>query len=68
MAAIITFDPPDSWSQCSIDDLNSGFNNANLDRCLFNVPDAVVGDPMCGNGIQEEGEGCDCGSAQVCMC
>lgn len=66
MAATITFTPPTRWSQCSVDDLNSGFNNRNLDRCLFNEPTTVVGDPICGNGIQEEGEACDCGSSQVC--
>ena len=63
-----TVNPPDSWSQCSIDELNSGFNSGNLDRCLFNEPDMVVGDPECGNGILEEGEDCDCGSPQVRMC
>ena len=65
MAAVITFTPPTSWSQCSIDDLNEGFNVFNLDRCLFNEPTMVVGDPVCGNGIQEDGEHCDCESQQV---
>jgi hypothetical protein len=72
MAATITFTPPDTWSQCSIDDLNTGYNGPrNLDRCLFNEPTSVVGDPTCGNGIMEDGEACDCGSAQVlqhCSC
>ena len=66
MAAIITFNPPTRWSQCSIDDLNTGFTGPrNLDRCLFNEPTTVVGDLSCGNGIQDEGEDCDCGSPQV---
>ncbi|CAI8048180.1 Disintegrin and metalloproteinase domain-containing protein 8, partial [Geodia barretti] len=67
MAATITFNPPTRWSQCSIDQLNSGFTGSrNLDRCLFNEPTMVVGDPVCGNGIQEDGEACDCGSPQEC--
>ena len=66
MAATITFNPPTRWSQCSVDQLNSGFTGSrNLDRCLFNEPTTVVGDPVCGNGIQEDGEACDCGSPQV---
>ena len=65
MAGIITFNPPTEWSQCSRNDLQAGFNNFNLDRCLFNEPTMVVGDPVCGNGIMEEGEDCDCGSTEV---
>ena len=66
MAATITFNPPDRWSQCSSDQLLSGFTGPrNLDRCLFNEPTSVVGDPTCGNGIMEEGEACDCGSPEV---
>ena len=68
MAASLSFNPPTRWSQCSINDVLDGFNNRNLDRCLFNEPTAVVGDPACGNGIQEEGEDCDCGSVQVQGC
>ena len=66
MAAIISFNPPDRWSQCSRNELQLGFTGPrNLDRCLFNEPTSVIGDPSCGNGIMEEGEACDCGSQEV---
>jgi len=56
-ATLNTSDPATQWSQCSIEELNNGFNSGlDLDRCLFNEPTTVVGDPTCGNGIQEEGE------------
>ena len=66
MAAISGFPPPTRWSSCSVDDLNSGFTTRNTGRCLSNVPTVTVGDPVCGNGIREENEVCDCGSAQEC--
>ena len=65
MAASLSFPLPNMWSQCSRDELQSGFNNRNLDSCLFNEPTTVVGDAVCGNGILQTGEGCDCGSPVV---
>ena len=65
MAATLSRTPPTQWSQCSRDNLQDGFNNRNLDRCLFNQPASVVGEPVCGNGIQEANEDCDCGSSQA---
>ena len=66
MSSIISNPPPTMWSQCSRDELQSGFDNGNLDRCLFNEPTTVVGDAVCGNGILQAGETCDCGSPSVC--
>ena len=68
MAAISGFPrtPPTRWSSCSITDLNEGLSTFNLDRCLFNLPITMVGDPVCGNGIREGNEICDCGSEQEC--
>ncbi len=67
MAAISTTgNEPNSWSSCSVDFLNEGFNTHNLNHCLGNQPTTMVGDPVCGNGLQEGDEVCDCGSAAEC--
>ena len=58
---------PNQWSSCSVNNLNEGFNSRiSLSRCLGNEPTMTVGDPVCGNGIQEENEACDCGSQSEC--
>ena len=65
MAAASGFPAPTQWSQCSVTDLQSGYTLYGLDRCLGNEPTMTVGDPVCGNGIRERDEVCDCGSIQV---
>ena len=66
MTAISGSPPPTKWSSCSVSDLDTGFNTFSLDRCLFNQPTMTVGDPVCGNGIREGDEICDCGSPLEC--
>lgn len=56
---------PDKWSQCSKDEVNKGFREYNLDRCLLNVPTTTLLGQRCGDSILEGDEECDCGSASV---
>ena len=66
MAAVAGFPPPTNWSDCSLSDLNTGFTAHNTDRCLTNEPTMNVADPVCGNGVRESDEICDCGGETEC--
>ncbi len=69
MAALIpgSLPPPTRWSSCSQNDLVVGFSTYNLNSCLFNEPGVILGEPVCGNALREEGEVCDCGTPEVSL-
>ncbi len=68
MAAISGRPSPVEWSSCSRQDIMNGFTVDNLNRCLGNPPLVTIADPVCGNGIREREEICDCGSPLVRLC
>lgn len=65
MEATLGFPSPEIFSSCSVSDLDVLYAR-NGDSCLDNVPTELVGDPVCGNGILEENEACDCGAPEEC--
>ena len=65
MSAFLGSSPPTTFSSCSISDLEVLYSRGG-DSCLFNSPSMTVGDPVCGNGIPEVNEECDCGSPAEC--
>ncbi len=65
MQGVKGFNPPTQFSSCSLSDFNTLVSRGG-DSCLFNTPTTKVGDLVCGNGIREGNEICDCGSPAEC--
>ena len=51
------------FSQCTIDRFNRLAPGL---TCLKNFPRTFFLDPVCGNGLKEKGEECDCGTGTEC--
>ena len=56
---------PYKFSTCSMQQFNQWMGNGNA-LCLLNKPNQIPDFGSCGNGIVDEGEACDCGSAEEC--
>lgn len=56
---------PFQFSQKSIDSYHN-FLRMGYGICLFNKPNQIKDSKLCGNGIVDKGEDCDCGTQQQC--
>eukprot|EP00117_Sycon_ciliatum_P048616 scpid32193/ scgid34587/ Zinc metalloproteinase-disintegrin VLAIP-B len=53
------------WSNCTIDWFNKQRSDPSR-KCYLNKPSPALSNVVCGNGIVEPGEDCDCGLRQYC--
>ncbi|XP_053673456.1 disintegrin and metalloproteinase domain-containing protein 12-like [Anopheles nili] len=60
-----TSDIPNRWSTCSVEDLEESLKRG-LGACLRNKPARMLVRAVCGNGLLEPGEQCDCGRRDSC--
>lgn len=58
-----TVDP--TYSSCTVEQFDALFDVVD---CLVEPPDAVWGGPLCGNGIVDDGEACDCAGTDCDVC
>ena len=66
MAETVKFPYATRWSNCSIYDLNIFYKYGD-DSCLFDMPTPITqSQVICGDGIVEGNEACDCGSPEKC--
>ncbi|EDV20169.1 uncharacterized protein TRIADDRAFT_61393 [Trichoplax adhaerens] len=65
MAAMVSQPYAQTFSNCSVAEMKSGLSQG-LGSCLWNIPTKLFTNPICGNGIRETGEECDCGSPAEC--
>ena len=56
---------PYKFSTCSMQQFNQWMGEGQV-LCLLNKPNQIADFGSCGNGIVDEGEACDCGSAEEC--
>ena len=56
---------PYKFSTCSMQQFNQWMGEGQV-LCLLNKPKQIADFGSCGNGIVDEGEACDCGSAEEC--
>merc|ERR1719362_2662974 len=68
MEAVGDSQASNTFSECSVDYITTYFNSvyAVEGECLENSPTMVFGDPVCGNGLVEGNESCDCGGVGQC--
>ncbi|EDV20171.1 uncharacterized protein TRIADDRAFT_32316, partial [Trichoplax adhaerens] len=65
MSSQINGPPALSFSPCSVKDLKKAFQEG-VGQCLTNKPSIPKPKPVCGNGIVEKDEQCECASKMKC--